>query len=329
MVKADAYGHGSVPVARAVTEAGATWLGVATAEEAEELRAAGLENRLLVVGPLTGRELNQCATVDADVIVWSRTFLKEAIRSGCRVHLKLDTGMGRLGARQQHLEELVGIAAGARADLVGLMTHFATADEYESDFFETQLHIFTKAVLRMRQARPWVLAHAANSAAILRERRSCFDMVRPGIAMYGLSPFNDSPDKYHLAPALQLLSYLAAIREFSAEESVGYGRAFMVERPVRVGVVPIGYADGVPRSLSNSGHVLIRGFDCPIVGRVSMDQLTVLLPQDVKNPGETVVLIGPSGTARIGCEDVALRAGTIVNEIVSRIGPRVRRDYIG
>jgi len=319
VVKANGYGHGAVPAARAALEGGATWLGVATAAEAEELRDEGIDAPVLVFGPLTGDELRRAALAQAEVVVWSEAFLREALRVGARVHVKFDSGMGRLGVD----------AAAAASSLVGLMSHFATADEADDAFFRGQLERFAALAAELRRQHPGLLCHIANSAAALRSPDSHFDLVRTGIAVYGLSPFHDDPATYDLRPALRLTSYLAGVRDVVAGDSVGYGRTFVAERPARVGIVPIGYGDGVARALSNRGDVLVCGRRCRIGGTISMDQLTVLLPDNVGRPGDEVVFIGESGDERILAEDMARLLGTISNEIACDVGSRVLRRYTG
>jgi alanine racemase len=351
VVKANGYGHGAVPVARAALEAGSAWLGVATAPEAEELRTAGLQAPILIFGPLTGTGLARAARAGAEVVVWSEAFLDEAVRLGVRCHVKVDTGMGRLGVR---LHEAPGLCARAQVGgvLSGLMSHFATADDPESDFFDEQLRRFTELAGRLRERHPGLLCHIANSGATLRDPASHFGMVRTGIAMYGLAPANDDPFKDGLRPAMKLLSYIAGVREAVPGDTVGYGRTWRAEEVTRVGIVPVGYADGARRALGNRAEVLVAGRRCPIIGRISMDQMTVRLPDDWGAPGDEVVLFGPAGdgvagdagavwtepndpradmpeTPRILCEEMAEMLGTINYEVVCDVAPRVARRYRG
>ena len=354
VVKANGYGHGAVPAARAALEAGSTWLGVATASEAEELRDAGLGGPVIIFGPLTGAELERAARARADVVVWSEPFARVALRLGARCHVKFNSGMGRLGVTEAEVRELAGLVAsgvspsGASgpAPFVGLMSHFATADEADTAFFEYQLGRFTALVRELKAAYPSLLCHTANSAATLRSRAAHFDMVRTGIAMYGLAPSNDDPFKDDLRPAMRLSSYVAGVRTVEPGESVGYGRRFVAEAPARLAIVPIGYADGVSRALTNRGDALVAGRRCRIAGTISMDQLTVLLPDGHGAPGDEVVFFGearttpPSGARapaeapgasgeRILCEEVAQLLDTINYEIVCDVSPRVVRRYRG
>jgi alanine racemase len=327
VVKANGYGHGAAAVAKAALDAGARWLGVATVREAEELRDLGFAQPMLIFGPLTGEELRRAAKAGADVVVWSRPFLTEALRQGARLHVKFDSGMGRLGVDEATAEKLAAGAAGS-GGLVGLMSHFATADQGD-EFFAYQLSRFLALAEKLKARYPWLIAHTANSAATLREPRAWHDLVRCGIAMYGLSPANHDPDTDDLRPALRLSSYLAGVRDVAPGGSVGYGRTFIADCPTRVGIVPIGYADGIARALSNRGEVLVSGRRCRIRGTISMDQLTVELPAGVGRPGDAVTFIGRSGKERILAEDVARLLGTINHEVVCDIGSRVVRAYIG
>jgi alanine racemase len=327
VVKADGYGHGAVPVARAALRAGASWLGVATVSEAEELREAAIAVPILIFGPLTGHELAGAARAHADVVVWSPAFLDEALRCRVRLHVKFDSGMGRLGVREP---EARALAARAGDALSGLMSHFATADEDDPAFFEGQLGRFTALAGELKAAHPRLLAHTANSAATMREPAAHFDLVRTGIAVYGLSPFGDDPVPRGLRPAMRLTSYVAGIRQVERGESVGYGRRFVADGPARLAIVPIGYADGVARALTNRGDVLIAGRRCRITGTISMDQLTVLLPDDpaAVRPGDEVVFMGRSGRERILAEDVARLLDTINYEVACDVSPRVVRRYV-
>jgi alanine racemase len=334
VVKANGYGHGAVPVARAALRAGASWLGVATVTEAEELREAAIAAPLLIFGPMTGAETARAAKAHAEVAVWSQAFLDEALRRRLRVHVKFNSGMGRLGV---DAAAAAAWAAAAGPGLSGLMSHFATADEDDPAFFVSQLERFTALAGQLKARHAGLSAHIANSAATMREPAAHFDMVRTGIAIYGLSPFGDDPLPRGLRPALRLSSYVAAIREVGCGESVGYGRAFIADGPARLAIVPIGYADGIARALTNRGDVLIAGRRCRITGTISMDQLTVLLPGDTAavrprgpaavRPGDEVVFIGRSGAERILAEDVARLLGTINYEIACDVSSRVVRRY--
>jgi alanine racemase len=337
VVKADGYGHGAVECARAALAGGASWLAVAAAVEAAELRAALPEARLIVLGALTPDELGVALGADADVAVWRPGFLELAaaraaeLGARARVHVKYDTGMGRLGERDPAaVEALVHAAADDdRVELIGLWTHFATADEPGSRFFEEQLERFRALALPLRERIPGLLLHAANSAATLREPSSHLDLVRCGIAVYGLDPFGEDPALRELEPALELHSYVADVKPFEPGASAGYGRKWRATEPTHVGVLPIGYGDGVRRALTNNAEVLVGGRRHPVVGTISMDNVTIDLgaEPDVE-PGAPAVLIGAQDGERILAEELARRLATINYEVTCGISPRVPRTYV-
>jgi alanine racemase len=300
-------------------------LAVATAAEAAELRAGGIESRLLVMGALTRADLQQALEADADIAVWTHELLDAA--AGARVHVKFDSGMGRLGTKDP--DEARALCERAAADpnvtLTGIWTHFATADERGDDYFPDQLRHFSALANEIRASYPGTIAHAANSAATLRDPAAHFDLVRCGVAIYGLDPFQHSPDDEGLEPALSLHSYVAAVKHFDRGESAGYGRRWVAQEPTCLGVVPIGYGDGWRRALTNNDEVLIKGRRHPLVGTVSMDNITIDLgPETDVEPGDEVVLIGRQGEERILAEEVAARLDTINYEVTCGIGRRVR-----
>lgn len=334
VVKADGYGHGAVASARAALRGGATRLAVAGSHEALELRQAGLEGvPLLVMGALSECELREALGAQAEVVVWTDDHVRAVARAGGgRVHVKLDTGMGRLGTRDPQqatrVVELVGGEPGV--ELVGAMTHFATADDRGDSFFHRQLGLFGDWVAQVKAAHPEVVAHAANSAATLREPEAHFDMVRCGIAVYGMDPFWRDPLARSLEPALELSSYVAEVKPCAPGQSAGYGRSFIAERFTHLGVLPIGYGDGWRRGLSNNAEVLIGGARHPLVGTVSMDNMTVDLGPEADGEqlrGAAAVLVGRQGRQRITAEEVAERLDTINYEITCGLTPRVPRVY--
>jgi alanine racemase len=317
VVKADAYGHG--PVAEAALAGGAQWLAVAAAEEARALREHGVDAPILVMGALTGEELRVAVEADAEVVAWT----DEVADAAPRIHVKLDTGMGRLGTKDREL----ALRLAARPNVTGLMTHFATADDPSDDLFEAQLAAFADFVDAV--GRDDLTVHAANSAAALREPASHFDLVRCGVAIYGMDPFGEDPSRQELEPALSLRSWVAAVRRFEGGDSAGYGRRWTAAEPTWVATVPIGYGDGWRRGLSNNCDVLVRGRRHPVVGTVSMDNVTVSLgPETDVAVGDEVVLIGAQGDERILAEEVARRLDTINYEVTCALTPRVRRDYV-
>ncbi len=338
VVKADGYGHGMVPAAKAAVRGGATALAVATASEAAELRAALPDARILTVGALSRAEADVALQAGSEVAMWRegfRAFLSERARTlgvRPRVHVKYDTGMGRLGDSDPDavLALCDAVAADEHLELAGFWTHFATADELGDEYFPRQLAAFTALAERVRASHPQVTVHAANSAAVFREPASHFDMVRCGIAVYGLDPFGVDPAEHGLRPALELRSYVADVKLFPAGASAGYGRSWRAPRDTYVGVVPIGYGDGWRRGLSNRVDVLIGGRRYPVSGTISMDNLTVDLgPQTTVRPGDEVVLIGRQGEEVQSAEDIARVLGTINYEITCGISARVPREYVG
>jgi alanine racemase len=301
---------------------------VATAREAAELRAGGIDARLLVMGALTSGDLDMALGADADVVAWTGDFL-ERLPWG-RVHVKYDSGMGRLGtsvpAEARDLIERV--AADERLELAGLMTHFATADERGDEHFPAQLERFRPLAELVRAEHPGAVVHAANSAATLRDPGAHFDLVRCGVAAYGLDPFQEDPAAQELEPALTLESYVAAVKRFEPGMSAGYGRTWAAAEPTWVGVLPIGYGDGWRRSLSNNARVLIGGEAHPLVGTVSMDNVTVDLGPDTGvGVGDPAVLIGSQGPERILAEEVARAIGTINYEVTCGLTARVVREH--
>ncbi|MFL5819770.1 MAG: alanine racemase [Solirubrobacteraceae bacterium] len=336
VVKADAYGHGATPSARAALAGGATWLAVATAREAEALRREGIDDRLLVMGALSPQELEPALSTGADLVAWREPFIGAlAARSSAerpvRVHVKLDTGMGRLGTREEDEARRVAeaVAAAPGLELAGAMTHFATADDrYDGGFFSAQLARFEAWASALAGDHPGIVIHGANSAATLRDPQSHLDMVRCGIAIYGMDPFQQDPALQDLEPALELRSYVADLKPCAPGESAGYGRRFVARHETVLGVLPIGYGDGVRRALSDNADILVGGRRHPLVGTISMDNLTVDLgPRPEAAAGAPAVLIGAEGGERITAEELARRLGTINYEITCALTPRVPRVY--
>jgi alanine racemase len=332
VVKADGYGHGAVPAARAAQAGGAAWLAVATAGEAVALRTAGIEGPLLVMGALAREELTAALRARADVVAWREEFAAAVAAhpdaDGAGVHVKLDTGMGRLGTRDpgEAARAAAAIAAAPRLRLAGAMTHFATADD-DPAFARDQLARFLAWANELRARHGDLLLHAANSAAALGIPEARLDMVRCGIATYGMDPFGADPARHGLEPALELRSYVAAVKPIAPGESVGYGRRFVAREPSWIGTVPVGYGDGVRRALTNDCDVLVGGRRVPLVGTVSMDNVTVDLGAEPVAVGAEAVLIGAQGSERVLAEEWARRLGTINYEITCGISARVPREH--
>jgi alanine racemase len=356
VVKADGYGHGAPACAEAALAGGATALAVATATEATELAAASLVGpigggatgtdstgpgrdgrpELITLGALTDAEVDIVLGAGSAVSVWAEGFRElvaaraRALGRPARVHVKHDSGMGRLGTFDG--DEVIALARATAADpdleLAGVWTHFATADEPDDDegYFFEQLDRFEPVAAAVKPEFPDVTVHAANSAAVFRSGRSHFDMARCGVALYGLDPFQDDPRSRGLEPVLAWHSNVAAVKRFPAGQSAGYGRRWKAPEDTWVGVVPLGYGDGVRRALTNDCDVLVGGRRHPVVGTVSMDNLTIDLgPETEIEPGAEAVLIGRQGDAEIRAEEIAARLDTINYEVTCGISPRVPR----
>ncbi len=335
VVKADGYGHGGDTCAEAALAGGATRLAVATAAEAERLGRRLPHIDLLTMGALTAAELDTALAAGSEIAAWRGGFLDlvadraRAQGRPARVHVKHDSGMGRLGNREA--EEVLALlrTCAERPELepAGVWTHFATADQLDSSFFDEQLGRFERVAEAARAEHPGILVHAANSAAVFRERRAHFDMARCGVAVYGLDPFQGDPGERGLVPALSLRSYVADVKRFGPGDSAGYGRTWRTERETDVGVLPLGYGDGVRRGLSHNAEVLVGGRRVPLVGTVSMDNVTVDLgPNSEVEPGAEAVLIGAQEGEAILAEEVAERLGTINYEVTCGISARVPRE---
>lgn len=337
VVKADGYGHGAEACAEAALAGGASRLAVATGTEAAQIGRRFPQVPLLTMGALTPDDLDAALDGGSEVAIWHEDFRAVAAARAraqgrpARVHLKLDSGMGRLGNPDPAavLALARACAADPDLDLAGVWTHFATADEPGSDdgYFDRQLDGFAAAVAAVKAEFPSVIAHAANSAAVFRDPGSHFDMARCGVAVYGLDPFQGDPAERGLAPALSLHSYVADVKRFAAGASVGYGRTWRAPADTWVAVLPLGYGDGVRRGLSNNAEVLIGGRRLQLVGTVSMDNVTVDLgPETEVEPGAEAVLIGAQGEQAIRAEEVAGRLATINYEVTCGISGRVPRE---
>ncbi|MEO7235215.1 MAG: alanine racemase [Lapillicoccus sp.] len=342
VVKADAYGHGLVPAARAAQAGGATWLGTAQQSEAVALRDAGITGRLFTWLHVPGVDFGQALSRDIDVSA-SAPWALDGIAAGARalgqparVHLKVDSGLGRNGAYGTGFTDLVAAARRLEAEgvlrVVGVWSHLACADEPGHPSVARQQEVFTAAV-RVAEAAGCRLdvRHLANSAATLTAPQTHFDLVRPGIACYGLSPVPQvgGPEAYGLTPAMTLVARLALVKRVPAGLGVSYGHHYTTPADTVLGLVPLGYADGIPRHASGTGPLSVAGRRYTVAGRVCMDQVVVDLgPDTPAQAGDEVILFGPdpSGPTAQGWADAA---GTIGYEIVTRIGPRVPRVYVG
>nr|WP_168510365.1 alanine racemase [Streptomyces sp. S1D4-11]QIY97748.1 alanine racemase [Streptomyces sp. S1D4-11] len=342
VVKSDAYGHGAVPCARAALEAGATWLGTATPEEALALRAVSLtDSRIMCWLWTPGGPWREAIEADLDVSVSGMWALREVTAAAeaagipARVQLKADTGLGRAGCQPADWPELVREALRAEErgliDITGLWSHFACADEPGHPSIQAQLNLFREMVTyaEERGVRPEV-RHIANSPATLTLPESHFDLVRTGIAVYGISPSPEigTPADFGLRPVMTLSASLALVKHVPGGHGVSYGHHYVSAGATTLGLVPVGYADGVPRHASGTGPVLVGGKWRTVAGRVAMDQFVVDLGGDEPVPGSEAILFGPGDRGEPTAEDWARAAGTIAYEIVTRIGTRVPRVYV-
>ena len=335
VVKANAYGHGSVPVTRALEQAGADTFGVAFAEEGAELREADVVRPIHVFTLPGAGQVSLYLTHDLEATVatmrearWLNAAGEQAGRS-IRVHLKIDTGMNRIGVKLCELEALLrGLARFRRLEINGVFTHFAVAERKNKAFTLRQLEQFSDAVdlLRRHGITPEAV-HCANSAAIIDLPESYFTMVRPGIMLYGYAPSGIPPTEHPIRPALTVRSTVAMVKEIGAGESVSYGRRFTARQRTKIATVPIGYADGYSRLLTGRTDVLIGGRRRRVVGTICMDQLMVDVGRTDVRPGDDVVLIGSQRGAHISAQDVAGLLGTIPYEICCAVSARVPRTY--
>jgi alanine racemase len=335
VVKANAYGHGARRVAAALQSAGAIMLAVADIEEGVDLRKSGIHAPILIFGALSVSDLEGVFDFDLTPTI-SSPATGHALQAGAakrgatlRYHLKIDTGMNRLGFRHDNLKRtLPELLASRNLALDAVHTHFGTADEPGHALFETQRTRFEAATRTLDElgAGPR-LRHAANSAALLRDSRVWYDFVRPGLLLYGLVP-PPLGSTMPLKPVMSLTSQVVAVKGVRVGETVGYGGRFTADRPVTLAVIPAGYADGLDRRLEDHGFVLIRGQRAKIVGAVSMDMLTADVTDiDAVGPGDEVVFLGSQGDKSIDAREMASWIGTIPYEILCRLGSRVERKY--
>jgi alanine racemase len=342
VVKAGGYGHGAVQSARAALAGGAGWIGVAYPGEAAELRAAGIETPMLAWLLSPGEDLREALRTKVDLSVSDVGMLAHVVAQArlagvaARVHLKIDTGLSRAGATPRDWPDLVDAAAKGQADNVvvvaGVWSHFAYADSPDHPTVRSQLEVFREALelAEARGVRP-ELRHIANSAATLTLPQAHYDLVRPGLSIYGLSPVPHIGDAAHygLTPAMTLAAGVALTKTVPAGVGVSYGHRYHTAAETRLALLPLGYADGVPRAATNVGELLIGGRRRTISGTVCMDQFVVDVGDDDVAAGDEVLLFGPGTQGEPTAEDWAAATGTISYEIITRIGARTPRVYTG
>lgn len=340
VVKANAYGHGVVPVCRAALDSGVSWLGVALLQEALQLRRSGITAPIVVLGYTPDEDAAEVVANDISQTVFTvenALVLAAAARKigrKARVHIKIDTGMSRLGfpVSQETLQAILRLAGIPELAVEGIYTHFATSDEADKSFVKEQFARFRWILGKLEEmglAIPW--KHCANSGAVIDLPETHLDLVRPGIILYGHYPSDQvRHDTVDLKPVMSLKARVAFVKEVPANTSISYGRIYYTSRTSRIATIPLGYADGYLRLLSNRGEVLVHGRRAPVVGRVCMDQMMVDvtdIPGVVQ--GDEVVLMGRQGSEEITAEELAKRLGTVNYELLCMISERVPRVYTG
>lgn len=336
IVKADGYGHGIIPISRALAEAGVYGFGVATLREALDLHQAGLEQMILHMGRFDLQSLAAYRQHDIRLSLHSLEDIKsltahhEATGSEYVVHMKVDTGMTRLGIPYEAaVEAMEQVKKHAFIHLEGIWSHFATADEADLSYLRYQLVRFTQFVHMARKLRLEVeYFHVANSSALVRDPNSHFNMVRPGLLLYGVRPSEHVQPPFEILPVMDLKAPLVKVQDIPRGTPVGYGREYRAPEETKTGVLQIGYADGVPLALSNKGHVQLGDAVYPMMGRVSMDLVNINLGRDVRQVGEEALIWGLSDDPRLRVEYQARLADTIPYELLTRIGTRVERHYV-
>lgn len=334
VVKADGYGHGAAPVARAALESGATWLGVALVEEGVQLRDAGIEAPILVLSELPPGSEKDALSAGLTPSVYSEAGLAGAARAAedvgrpIGIHVKVDTGMHRVGLYPPSAAvDLVRKLVDSGLSFEGLWTHFARAEEDEGTT-RAQIREFLDVASAL-EAEGFVprYRHAANSAAVVSFPETHLDLVRVGVALYGLDPGSGLGERAGLRPALRWRSAVSMVKRLPAGERLSYGHTYRLDKEATIATISVGYADGYPRSLSSRGEVLIGGRRRPVAGTVTMDHILVDCGDDRVEPGDEVVLLGAQGEDAVSAEEIARLLGTITYEVVCSIGPRVPREY--
>lgn len=336
VVKAQAYGHGAVPVSRRLLALGADMLGVALVEEGKELRDSGIEAPILLMGPLFPEQAETAARLRLTPAVYSmpvaRALSDAAQKLGAKVsvHAKIDTGMGRIGVAPGEAPGFIAALRGLSGiDVTGLMTHFADADLRDKRFASEQMDRFEALIRELDAGGSTVpLRHASNSAAVLDFGRALFTMVRPGLMLYGYNPLEQAAGGADLRPALSFVTRVAFLKKVKAGVPISYGRTFVTKRESIIATLPVGYADGFSRALSNRGEALVRGKRAPVAGRVCMDMCMIDVTEvPGVREGDEAVLIGSQSGERITADDIAAKIGTIPYEVLCGIGSRVPRIY--
>ncbi len=336
MVKANGYGHGAVEISQSLASVGANAFGVATLEEAVQLRQAGIEVPVLVLAGVFPDQLDTFLEYKLTPVIHDVVSLRGLDQQSSdrqvqlRVHLKVDTGMGRLGFLAAEADQWIGdIKRSKSLQIEGVFSHFSHAESVQGDYTRKQLQIFKQVVEQLRSASVLpALVHLANSAATITLPEAYFDMVRPGLILYGVYPSAEMREQITLKPVLSWQTKILQLKKVPSGASISYGQTFITERESLIATLPLGYADGYPRLLSNRGEALVRGERAPIAGRVCMD-LTMVDVTDIRNvrQGDEVVLLGRQGGAEITADEIAAWSNTISYEILTSIGTRVPRIH--
>jgi alanine racemase len=337
VVKANAYGHGLTECAKRLEAEGVDYLGVAYLEEALELRNAGIKSPILTLGGLSGRQIDEFLTHDIDLLASSVTKIKvieeraKALSKKANIHIKIDTGMERVGVHYYSKEVFSLIEFALKSDwinLKGIESHLATSEDTNQDFMLGQFYRFRDTVSKFELPKD-CLQHISNSGAILQSKNLYLSMVRPGRILYGISPSNELSKVINLKPVMSLVSEVCYFKVTKQGDSVSYGRTWTAKEDTRIATIPIGYGDGYTRRLSNKGEVLIRGKRYKIAGTVCMDQLMINLgPDGTAYNGDKVTLIGSDGEETITAENMAEWIGAEPLEIVTGFNGRLPREYI-
>jgi len=337
VVKANGYGHGAAHIADILIKAGSEWLGVASVDEGIELRNQKIITPILVLGFTPWEQYRELITYKITPTIFSYEMAEEINRVAGEhsavldVHIKIDTGMGRIGFKcEEAIEHLLRIKALGNLNIQGIFTHFACSDALDKTSAHLQLSKFQQVISELKEEGIDIpIKHCSNSGAIIDMPEANMDMVRPGISLYGLYPSEEvNHQKIHLKPVMEIKSHIIFIKEVAKGSGIGYGLTFITKRRTRVATIPVGYGDGYPRSLSNKGSVLVRGHLVPIIGRVCMDQFMVDITDfDDVLLGDEVTLIGCDGDERISVEEAANMAGSFNYEFICDVGRRVPRVY--
>lgn len=340
IIKADAYGHGAVPLAKAIGDSGyVDAYGVAIIEEAVELRNAGIKKPILILGYTPSQQYDLVVENDVSQTIFqyemAKALSEEAVRQGktAKVHIKLDTGMSRIGYpdKKESIEEIKRIVELKNLEVEGIFTHFARADERDKSCTYRQIERFNCFIEQLEKENIFIpIKHMSNTAGIMEFKEANYNMVRCGIATYGIYPSDEvSKDKVRLIPAMELKTHVIYVKDVEAGVGISYGATYVTDKKRRIATIPVGYADGYSRNLSNTGKVIIHGQYAPIVGRICMDQFMVDVSDipDVKQ-GDLVTLLGKDQDACISAEELAAWSHSFPYELVCTIGKRIPRVYI-